>query len=46
MDDAGHVVLNVAPGGKTYSIIYVTADDESMRVTGAYDFASRATCKI
>ena len=36
--DAGHVVLNVAPGGKTYSIIYVTADDESMTVRGAYDF--------
>ena len=37
---AGHVVLTVAPGGKTYSIAYVTADDESMKVTGAYDFAS------
>ena len=39
--DAGHVVLTVAPGGKTYSVAYVTADDESMKVTGAYDFASR-----
>ena len=38
--DAGHVVLTVAPGGKTYSVAYVTADDESMKVTGAYDFAS------
>ena len=38
---AGHVVLTVAPGGATYSIAYVTADDESMKVTGAYDFASR-----
>ena len=39
--DAGHVVLTVAPGGAKYSIAYVTADDESMKVTGAYDFASR-----
>ena len=38
--DAGHVVLTVAPGGQTYSIAYVTADDESMKVTGAYDFVS------
>ena len=39
--DAGHVVLNVAPGGDRYTIAYVTADDESMKVTGAYDFTSR-----
>ena len=39
--DAGHVVLTVAPGGATYNIAYVTADDESMKVTGAYDFTSR-----
>ena len=39
---AGHVVMTVAPGGATYSIAYVTADDESMKVTGAYDFASRS----
>ena len=38
--EAGHVVLTVAPGGKTYSLAYVTADDESMKVTGAYDFVS------
>ena len=38
--EAGHVVLTVAPGGETYSIVYVTADDESMTVTGAYDFVS------
>jgi len=38
---AGHVVLTVAPGGATYSVAYVTADDESMKVTGAYDFTSR-----
>ena len=38
--DAGHVVVTVAPGGATYSVAYVTADDESMKVTGAYDFES------
>lgn len=38
--EAGHVVLTVASGGGTYSIAYVTADDESMKVTGAYDFVS------
>ena len=39
--EAGHVVLNVARGGDNYTIAYVTADDESMKVTGAYDFNSR-----
>ena len=39
--EAGHMVLTVAPGGKTYSLAYVTADDESMKVTGAYDFVTR-----
>ena len=38
--DAGHVVLTVTPGGGTYNVAYVTADDESMKVTGAYDFTS------
>ncbi len=38
--NAGHVVLSVAPGGGSYKIVYVTADDESMKVTGAYDFVS------
>jgi len=42
--NAGHVVLNVAPGGETYSVAYVTADDESMKVTGAYDFKSGRSC--
>ncbi len=35
------MVLTVAPGGATYSLAYVTADDESMKVTGVYDFVSR-----
>lgn len=37
---AGHIVLTVAPGGGTYTVAYVTADDESMKVTGAYGFQS------
>ena len=43
---AGHVVLTVAPGGATYSIAYVTADDESMKVTGAYDFVSKGQAGV
>ncbi len=38
--DAGHIVVTVSSGGGSYSVAYVTADDESMRVTGAYDFKS------
>ncbi len=38
---AGHMVLTVTPGGKTYNLAYVMADDESMKVTGAYDFVSK-----
>ena len=36
--DAGHVVVTVPADGKSYSVSYVTADDESMRVTGSYGF--------
>ena len=36
--DAGHVVVNVPADGKSFSVSYVTADDESMRVTGSYGF--------
>ena len=39
--EAGHMVLTVTPGGKTYNLAYVTADDESMKVIGAYDFVSK-----
>ena len=38
----GHVVLDVPPGGKTYMLAYLTADDESMKVTGIYRFNSRS----
>ena len=40
--EAGHVVITVAPGGERYTVAYVTADDESMTVRGAYDFRSGA----
>lgn len=36
--DCGHVVLNVQPGGKNYSITYLSADDESMTVKSVLDF--------
>ena len=28
----------IATGGKTYTVAYLTAGDESMTVRGAYDF--------
>ena len=36
--DGGHVVLDVAKGGKDYSITYLTAADESMKVLSVMDF--------
>lgn len=38
--DAGHVVIDVPPGGETFSVSYLTAEDESMRVRACYDFKS------
>lgn len=38
--DCGHIVLDVPPGGKTYSISYLTADDESMTVKSVMNFKS------
>lgn len=38
----GHMVFDVPPGGRDYTLTYLTADDESMRVTGAYRFQSRS----
>lgn len=38
--DAGHVVIDVPPGGETFSVSYLTADDESMRVKAKYTFRS------
>ena len=35
---AGHVVIDVPPGGETFSVCYLTAEDESMVVTARYDF--------
>ena len=36
--DGGHVVLTVEPGGKDYSITYLTAADESMTVRSVMKF--------
>ena len=38
--DGGHVVLDVPAGGKDYSITYLTAADESMRVLSVMNFKS------
>ena len=38
----GHMVFDVPPGGRDYSLSYLKADDESMKVTGVYRFASRS----
>lgn len=35
-----HAVVDVAPDGKTYRLMMVTAADESFRILGAYDFAT------
>ena len=35
-EDGGHVVLKVYDGGKKYKIYYLTADDESGRVTAVF----------
>lgn len=36
--DCGHIVLDVPPGGKTYTMTYLTADDESMAVKSVLKF--------
>ena len=38
--DGGHVVLDVTKGGKDYSITYLTAADESMKVLSVLNFKS------
>ncbi|MBR1926896.1 MAG: MBL fold metallo-hydrolase [Bacteroidales bacterium] len=38
--DGGHVVLDVPKGGKEYSITYLTAADESMKVLSVMNFRS------
>jgi beta-lactamase superfamily II metal-dependent hydrolase len=37
--EGGHVVLCVAPGGRTYTVTYLTASDESMAVRAVFRFA-------
>lgn len=36
--DAGHIVINVEEGGEDYSLTYLTAKDESMRVESVMRF--------
>ena len=38
--DGGHIVLDVPKGGKDYSITYLTAADESMKVLSVMNFRS------
>ena len=38
--ECGHVVLDVPPGGRSYTVSYLTADDESMTVKSVMKFAS------
>ena len=38
--EGGHVVLDVTKGGKDYSITYLTAADESMKVLSVLNFKS------
>ena len=37
-----HTVIDVAPDGKTYRLMMVSAADESFRILGAYDFKTSA----
>lgn len=39
--EGGHVILDVEPGGKHFSITYLTAADESMTVRSVMDFKTR-----
>lgn len=40
--ECGHVVFDVPHRGKDYTLTYLSADDEKMRITGAYRFKSRS----
>lgn len=39
--EGGHVVIDVPPGGETYTVSVLTASDESMAVRGVFHFKSR-----
>lgn len=39
--EGGHIVLDVEPGGKRYSITYITAEDESMTVRSVMNFRTK-----
>jgi len=40
--EGGHVVLNVTDGGERYSVTYLSAADESMRMRAVFRFDTRA----
>jgi len=40
-----HAVVDVAPDGKTYRLMMVTAADESFQILGAYDFETEKKLK-
>lgn len=39
--EGGHIVLNVTDGGKRYSVTYLSAADESMRIRSVFRFNTR-----
>ena len=41
--DGAHIVLSVPPGGETYRITCLTAQDESMRIKATFDYRSHGT---
>ena len=44
--DGGHVVLDVPRGGRDYSISYITAADESMKVMSVMRFKSKPAATV
>jgi len=42
--EGAHAVIDVAPDGKSYRLMMVTAADESRRILGAYDFQTSKKC--
>lgn len=39
--EGGHIVLDVVPGGKSYSVTYLSAQDESMTVRSVLEFRTK-----
>ena len=43
--EGAHAVIDVAPDGKTYRLMMVSAADDSCRILGAYDFTTTTKSK-